>query len=255
MISVQGFKIQTTSFPDNTSQVWNLPENLLKNKHLDIEWKFENEAEFIHLAQLQTLLHSLDIKTSLNLPYLPYARQDKGVSNKNTFALTTFAKMLNSLNFTQVKCLDVHSETANRLIQNLEVTYPNDMLSIALKYCNSNVICYPDKGAAQKYSKLIDTAYTSLPCVYGDKIRNQASGQITSYALSGNVVGSNVMIVDDIIDGGATFIKLAEILYENGAKNVGLFATHGIFSRGRKVLRDAHINDIFVANDLSKEDL
>jgi ribose-phosphate pyrophosphokinase len=41
------------------------------------------------------------------------------------------------------------------------------------------------------------------------------------------------LIVDDICDGGATFVALARKLREAGAIEVSLFVTHGIFSKGK----------------------
>ena len=53
-------------------------------------------------------------------------------------------------------------------------------------------------------------------------------------------------MVDDLCDGGATFILLAKELLSKGAKEVHLFVSHGIFSRGLGVLFDAGIKRVFV---------
>lgn len=57
----------------------------------------------------------------------------------------------------------------------------------------------------------------------------------------------NILIVDDICDGGATFMLLTKDLYKRGAKSINLFVTHGIFSKGLKPLKEAGINRIFTA--------
>ena len=69
---------------------------------------------------------------------------------------------------------------------------------------------------------------------------------------------SNVLIVDDISDGGASFKFLAQKLKAEGFQKVGLFVTHGIFSKGLKVL-EKDIDFIFcggiVGTYINREDL
>src|SRR5689334_7783330 len=111
MIKLNGNEITPTIFPDGTSQVWKLypkPKNLVNV----VEWKFENEAEFLHLAQLKHLIDSFGGKCFLEISYLPYARQDKETSNETTFALNPFSDLLNSLNFEGVSIFDPHSDIA-----------------------------------------------------------------------------------------------------------------------------------------------
>lgn len=53
MLTVNGHKIEPTRFPDGTTQVWKLPENILDAKLLKIDWRYEREDEFFSLAQLR----------------------------------------------------------------------------------------------------------------------------------------------------------------------------------------------------------
>ncbi len=46
------------------------------------------------------------------------------------------------------------------------------------------------------------------------------------------IEGYDCFIVDDICDGGRTFIELAKTLKEKGAEKIYLYITHGIFSNG-----------------------
>jgi ribose-phosphate pyrophosphokinase len=50
------------------------------------------------------------------------------------------------------------------------------------------------------------------------------------------VNGKTVLIIDDICDGGKTFLELGKKLKELGAKSVLLHVTHGIFSKGRDAM-------------------
>ena len=242
MIQLDGKPINITKFPDKTSQVWKI-ENITSNITSRIDWYFEDEAEIIQLAQLKDLLDSKRNVPELHIHYLPYGRQDKDIANDATFALHTFAKLLNAMGFLSIIITDPHSAVAELLIKNSSATYKCGELQEAISRGNIDVICFPDKGAFAKYKDL--PVYSSLPRIVGSKVRDQATGHITSYTIDGDVKGKNVLIADDICDGGATFIILAQSLLALGAKNVNLFVTHGLFTKGKQVLIDAGISAIY----------
>ena len=233
MIKLNGKIINITVFPDNTSQVWKI-NNIESLKKAKIEWFAVNEGEFLQIAQLKALLDSLNIyNVELYIDYLPYARQDKPVDNNLTFGLYPFAKLLNSLNFKKVTILDPHSKEALRLINNSFPIYPIDKINKMINELNIDYICYPDKGAFEKYS----TEYKiNKPIIIGHKIRDQSNGKIKEYKIefsSNTLKFRNILIIDDICDGGATFKELAKVLTNNlTPASVNLFITHGIFSKG-----------------------
>jgi ribose-phosphate pyrophosphokinase len=57
-------------------------------------------------------------------------------------------------------------------------------------------------------------------------------------------------IVDDICDGGRTFIELSKELKKRNCGNVYLIISHGIFSKGIDVLRE-HFTKVFCTNSIS----
>lgn len=245
MIYLNGDAVNVTLFPDNTSQVWKLDERQLNWERAVIRWEFLHEGEIMQIAQLKTLLDTRIDYITLRIEYLPYGRQDKPISNNATFGLWTFAKILNSLNFEEVIIMDPHSKIALGAIERSRAIYPHSRLESAIQTTDSNLLCYPDHGALDKY---VGTYLTPLPYIYGEKIRDQATGHITDYKLMGDCYGKRVLIVDDICDGGKTFELLADELYGVGAKDVNLFVTHGIFSKGLMPLFKVGIRHIFTNN-------
>lgn len=242
-ISIDGEIVPRTLFPDNTVQVWKLPEAWLKRKWVNVVWDFEDAAELMELAQLKDLLDVNGVGAYLLINYLPYARQDKEVANNATFALYPFSKLLNVLDFYEVSIMDPHSPVATRLINASYEQYPFVEVNKAWAAVRANVACYPDKGAAFKYTSKYPFDY-----INAKKTRNQETGVITGTKLHGRCEGQSVLIVDDICDGGRTFIELAKVLYQAGATEVSLFVTHGIFSQGLEPLRAAGIARIFTKN-------
>lgn len=236
MITINGKQINITMFPDKTSQVWHL-----EDLYGDVHWKFESEAEVMHLAQLALLMRKSFVPRHLVIEYLPYGRQDKEVVNDQTFALRAFAIILNSMNWESVTINDPHSQVALNIISKSKAKYFAHEAQIAMKAAGSHVICFPDKGAVTKYEPL----FWGVPSIHAEKHRDAASGKITGIEIIGDIRGERVMIVDDICDGGATFIGLAKKLYDGGALDVCLFVSHGLFTKGMEVLYEAGISKIF----------
>lgn len=245
MISVKDVQITPTIFPDQSSQIWKLPEDLLKKIYDEYEctihWDFQNEVEFLHLAQLKTLLDTYSPAINLRMPYLPYGRQDKRVENSSTFALTTFATLLNALNFNEVIVLDAHNNPRAHMINRLRDDAPKIHIMEAIAKTGADCLLFPDEGAAKRYS-----AYPfATRWVQATKVRDQSTGFISSLSIEGSVKKRHVLIVDDICDGGRTFQMAAEAALNAGAKDVYLYVTHGIFSKGIDPLVKSGISRFF----------
>ena len=240
MITLNGYEINTTIFPDKTSQVWKLDDRAFLGNKFNIEFNFENESEIFHLVQLMNLIRYRRIPKPiyLHMPFLPYSRQDKEISNESTFALTSFAHIINSLNFTGITSLDTHSKEADNLINNFKNVYPREEIELATTSIKDAVIAYPDLGASMRYT------FEGVS-VIGYKLRDQLTGYITNYKVEGDPKGKDILIIDDICDGGMTFKLFAKELLTLGAKSVNLYITHGIFSKGIQTLRDSGIDRIF----------
>lgn len=236
-------KFTTTIFPDGTSQVWKVDDqNLDSDGDNYILWLFENEAELFHVCQLAQLCYdTYDTSVDLVCPYLPYGRQDKGVANNLSFALTTFKEVLYNAGICRIETFDAHSQT--------DMVYPMALPvgSFHEAILDHDVICYPDKGAATRYGK-----YGDRPLVYCEKVRDQLTGNILGLKVIANtdLTGKSVLIIDDICDGGMTFIKVAEALQPFNPTRVDLAVSHGIFSKGKQVLLDAGITNIYTTNSL-----
>lgn len=253
MITLNKHVIQPTIFPDGTSQVWNVPglEILKWNSFVFVEWDFQSEAEFLHLKQLVDLLKYKGFQVMLYIPFLPYGRQDKSISNESTFALKSFMDLLGTLECREIKVLDAHNPKA--LIENVINRKPIQQILYALMNVNPDLIVYPDGGAQKRYSNL--EMLQEFPSVSFTKKRNQVSGDISDIRLNDlEIVKEKIcLIIDDICDGGATFIKCAEQLVKAGAKEVNLYTTHGIYSKGLEILKKAGIKTILNRKGLANE--
>lgn len=255
MIKVSGHIITPDIFPDKTQQVWKLPAEVLSSTRID--WQYEGDHELITLAQLTDLM--LVESDNMNRPvvhidFLPYGRQDKDISNMSTFGLSTFMRMLACMRIGGVVTVDVHSDvaktTAIREGLNFISIFPYAEISNAIKASESDVLCFPDKGAMARYHRHFDQ-----PAVYCEKVRDQLTSEILGLELVStiDINGKNLLIVDDIIDGGATFIRVSKLLMSSGASKVSLYGSHAICSKGVDILHEAGIKEIYSLQGLKSK--
>jgi len=259
MIKVNGHELGATIFPDGTSQVWNLPAEIVDSTELQVDWRFESEVEIIKLLSLRELCCSQ--RLHLYIPFLPYARQDKEPANDSTFNLHMFARLLNSMAPDLVETLDVHSGVAKKLIPNLVNIKVNHLWKRVYDDSGATVLVFPDEGARERYYHKGTSLRKAFPenMVTLEKNREQLTGKIVGhkiYFVHGDPEGEkHFFLVDDICDGGATFISAAAALrkeYGDDIK-VSLWTTHGIYSKGVKPLIDGGIQNLYTTDSFMRQ--
>lgn len=191
-------------------------------------------------------------KSILTIPYLPYGRQDRVMHDNEAFSLKVMAKLLNCLSFDKIITYDCHSPVTNALIDNL-VEIKQSTIITQSQYgahrdkiwplIKSSVVIAPDAGASKK---AFETAiHFNSKFAIAEKIRDTSTGEILHTKI--DAVGDSAFIIDDICDGGRTFIELAKELRKKGFREVYLFVTHGIFSQGLDVF-DGLIDHVFTTD-------
>lgn len=181
-------------------------------------------------------------QAQLFLPYIPYARQDRICNAGESHALKVFCNLINSLNFVQVVVVDPHSEVAMGLIDRVFAYTQIDIFDDLHNFAEWYIVA-PDMGAlkkTEKFAKYVG-AKGVITC---HKERNMATGEIIRQYVSGatedELLGKRMLVLDDICDGGRTFVGVAGLLEEFAPECVELAVTHGIFSYGQEVLTSVY---------------
>lgn len=243
MIQLNGHDITPyiTRFPDGCSQVWKLPEEWFDvaatyaHPYAIVRWYFESEAELVPLLQLCSLLVSRGQAIELVLPYLPYGRQDRDAANDVCFGLRPFLVAVAPY-ISILALFDPHSLRLvdhDDFVDDYDLTWNTPPLTGRLE--TYDTVCFPDQGALDKYAASEDDGgieLAGLNVIHGHKVREQTSGKITHYEIVGMASGK-VLVVDDICDGGATFMLLATALEKQDPESVDLYISHGVFSKGQ----------------------
>lgn len=226
-----------------------------KTDYQTITARLQNPVDVLNLIMLVDALKRFDpTPIRLFMPYVPYARQDRVCVAGEPFSLKAFANIINSLGFEKIAVVDPHSDVTGAVFNNLEVITQVNIIDKWDKFrkdiLSSAILVSPDAGANKKISAL--AGYLGhYDFIRADKKRNLETGAIIETIVYAENINRPVVIVDDICDGGKTFIELAKVLKAKGATKVILYVTHGIFSKGVKVLLDGGIDDIWITNSYS----
>ena len=150
-----------------------------------------------------------DVAIDLFMPYVPYARQDRRMVPGDPLSIRVLADVINACRFGQVLVLDPHSDVTTAVIERCRPLPVYENVARAIEASGATRVVIPDAGAAKR--------------VHGMLRRLESDADVEAEAC---------LIVDDICDGGRTFLSLSKLLRTHGAKSVFLYATHGIFAHG-----------------------
>lgn len=244
-----GTSFTKTTFPGGESCIRLVNQG--PDEPLTIELNFESNVDLFDLALLVDVIRrSYKVAPALQLfmPYAPYARQDRVCNPGEGLSIKVVADFINSLNFTNVCIMDAHSDVTAALFNNLDmIPQWGAAKDVAEVVGVDTVLVSPDAGANKKVLKFAKEGGFST-VIRADKVRDVATGNIVDTVVYSEHVGDkDFLIVDDICDGGRTFIELAKQLRKLTTGKISLFVTHGIFSAGTKVF-DGLIDNVYTVN-------
>jgi ribose-phosphate pyrophosphokinase len=200
----------------------------------------------------------------LYTPYFIVGRSDrKFQSGGINYIKQVISPIINSLNFNKVTVMDPHSDVLEACINNFEKLDNFSLVKFSLSEIDNKdgaqnriTLVSPDAGA---YKKVFDVAkeFNIKNIITATKVRDLVTGNIikTEVPVTVNDAGKTFVIVDDICDGGRTFIEIAKAIRSitdissvtNEHTKIYLAVTHGIFSSGFEEL-DKYFDGIFSTN-------
>lgn len=214
-----------------------------------------------------------DRDVSLEISYFCGARSDRQFeAGGNNYLRDVICPVLNAQNYAKVSVLDPHSDVLEGCLRNFTRQSNLRLVSMALGMSGgagdpAPILVSPDAGALKKVEKIAQELGVDR-IVVGSKHRELKTGKITRTSVSGldetsgDGGAGRYVIVDDICDGGRTFVELAkEIRSRLGDREprarVELIVTHGIFSAGFEPFHGV-IDKIYTTNsyqDLENDSL
>ena len=185
------------------------------------------------------------------IPYFGYARQDRKVAPRVPITAKLVADLLSTAGAQRILTLDLH---VGQIQGFFDIPVDNLYASpIMIPYIKENfqddlTIVSPDAGGVPRARAYAKRLAASLGLI--DK-RRDAPGKAKAMNLIGEVLGKEVVILDDIVDTGGTLTQAAEVILQRGARNVNACCTHAVLS-GPAVSRvmDAPLNRLVVTDTI-----
>lgn len=238
--SVNGcnYTARTSTFPGGEEYI-NIGTNLPQEPVVvQVEADIKSSTNVMQLLMLTEALREYAPRAEfrLHMPYLPYARQDNRFAKGEALSIKVFCNLINDLKYDLVIVADCHSTVGLALLDNVKhITQLQSIQANATLHnmaAEADVIVAPDAGASKKAQEI--ATFFNKPLVQCLKTRT-SNGDIHVQVL-GSVEGKSALVVDDICDGGGTFLALAQSKLGTASK-LSLYVTHGIFSKGVDVLK------------------
>lgn len=181
---------------------------------------------------------------NLVLPYVPGARQDRiNLTGDILFTIKSVAQIINARNFDKVVILDPHSAVTPALIDRCDVWDMGMILGDVGGPWDG--IIAPDVGGLHRAQRIADLY--RLPLFQAFKHRDVSTGRLSGFSVNlSGMEKKHFLVVDDICDGGGTFVGLGEVI-RNQICSADLYVSHGIFSKGTDELKK-YYREIFVTD-------
>lgn len=221
----------------------------------EIAWVSGTDVEdYIKLAMWSDTVEYQGGEPHAIIPYLPAARGDKDVPCGAAIYSELIAL---SRNLSSISYVDAHSPTMPDYLKTRLPGIPHrhyeSQMMIPETGIDIQMVIAPDKGAATRAGQWADKL--NAPLVQAGKTRDPKTGKLSGFECEPFEIDdySNVLIVDDICDGGGTFVGLVDHLKTDPKYmklRFYLFTTHGIYSKGTAELR-SRFAELWTTNTLA----
>jgi ribose-phosphate pyrophosphokinase len=189
------------------------------------------------------------------LPFYPYARQDKKHRGREPISARLVADLLKTAGANRILTVDLHTAQIQGFFDGpVDHLFAMDILAsyVEQKYAGRPItVVAPDAGRVRVAERWADRLGGS-PLAFVHKTRDPSTpNQVVANRVVGEVEGRVGLVVDDMIDTGGTVLRAADILYDNGATDVVVAATHAILSDpATERIKNSRISDVVVTNTL-----
>lgn len=219
-----------------------------------------NENLMELMLMVSTMRRASARRITAVIPYYGYARQDRKMTARVPISAADVARLLEAMGVDRVIAVDLHCGQIQGFFGPRVPVDNLDGGTVGVDYFGQRgdlvnpVVVSPDAGGvyrAKKFREHLDKQYGVKAGLAMIIKQRHKPGEIERMDLVGSVNGSDVIIVDDMIDTAGTLCKAANELQKYGAKRVFAFASHGIFSEPASTrIAQSVLEEVVVTNTI-----
>ena len=205
------------------------------------------------LIMIDAMRRSSAARVTAVLPYMAYTRQDRVAKARDPITAKLVANLITAAGADRILTMDLHAPQIQGFFD-IPVDHLMGVPVLAAHYLERNfegedlVVVSPDVGSVKRTRNL--AARLGAPIAIIDKRRPTANvAEVVN--VIGEVRGKRVLLSDDLLDTGGTFLRGAEALLARGAKEVYACCTHGVLSKdcAQKIL-ESPIKELVITNTI-----
>ncbi len=207
------------------------------------------------LLMVDALKRASAKRITVVMPFYPYARQDKKHRGREPISARLIADLFKTAGADRLMSVDLHTAQIQGFFDGpVDHLFALPLLAdyVAAKYDASNMtVVSPDSGRVRVAERWTDRL-GGCPLAFIHKTRDpMVANEVVANRVVGDVHGRVCVIVDDMIDTGGTITKAADVLFEAGAAEVLVAATHGVLS-GPAIdrLKNSRVSETIITNTL-----
>jgi ribose-phosphate pyrophosphokinase len=207
-----------------------------------------------HLIMVDALKRASAKRITVVTPFFGYARQDKKSRGREPISARLMADLFLTAGADRLMAVDLHTAQIQGFFDG-----PVDhlfALPILAGYLEGKIdvsgvtVVAPDAGRVRVCERWTDRLGCPLAIIHKRRDPDVAN-QVKILEVVGQVAGRTCILVDDMIDTGSTIVNAAETLFEHGAAQVIVTATHGVLSGPAvDLLKNSRISEVIVTNTL-----
>lgn len=206
------------------------------------------------LIMIDALKRASAKRITVIVPFYGYARQDKKHRGREPVSARLMADLFTAAGADRLMTVDLHTSQIQGFFDGpVDHLFALPLLAnhVAGRVSTDEItVVSPDAGRVRVAERWTDVLGAPLAIIH--KRRDpDVPNQVRVFEVVGDVKDRVCVVVDDMIDTGGTIVKAAETLFENGAKDVIVAATHGILSDpARDRLQQSRISEVVVTDTL-----
>jgi ribose-phosphate pyrophosphokinase len=188
-------------------------------------------------------------------PFYPYARQDKKHRGREPISARLVADLFKTAGADRLMAVDLHTAQIQGFFDGpVDHLFALPLLAqhVKARYADEDIVVVsPDTGRVRAAEQWADEL-GGLDIAFVHKTRDlDAANEVVANRVVGEVAGKCALLIDDMIDTGGSITKAADLLFESGATDVVVAASHGIFSApATDRLKNSRVSEVIVTNTL-----
>jgi ribose-phosphate pyrophosphokinase len=213
-----------------------------------------NKSIMEQLIMVDALKRASAKRITVVMPFYGYGRQDKKHRGREPISARLIADLFRTAGADRLMAVDLHTAQIQGFFDG-----PVDhlfALPLLAHYVGNRVdrqrltVVSPDAGRVRVAERWTDRLVCPLAIIHKRRDPDVAN-EVRVFEVVGQVAGRTCVLVDDMIDTGGTITKAADALFDKGAADVIVTATHGVLS-GDAVdrLKNSRISEVVLTDTL-----